>query len=199
MKKTITIFCVLFSLATMTAQTSIGDVLNNLQWNLRLGCCSTDDDNHEDFPECVYPEYQDYYTNGDVNINDNHLRLSNTILTVNGDFYAINPESQVTFSNNCTSELIITGNLIITSSAIDIEAEGLTVYGDIITDASLSILEYSKSLKVNEPYIIYNLLGKVVKKGLYESKKDLFSNELMFIRFPRLNYSSKMILKNEVN
>lgn len=196
MKKTITIFCLLFSLVTMTAQTSIGDVLNNLQWNLRLGCCSTDDDNHEDFPECVYPEYQEYYTNGDVNINDNHLRLSNTTLTVNGDFYAINPESQVTFSNNCTSELIITGNLIITSSAIDIEAEGLTVYGNIITDASLSVLEYSKNIKVNEPYIIYNSLGQMLKVGLYKSREDIYSNELMFIRFPRLNYSSKMIIKN---
>lgn len=198
MKKIITILLLAFSLNGLS-QTSIGDVLSDLQWDLRLGCCSTDDDNHSDFPECVFSEYQDYYTNGDVNINDNHLRLSNTTLTVNGDFYALDSESQVTFSDNCTSELIITGNLIITSGAVDTEAEGLVVYGDIITDASLSILEYSKNLKINEPYIIYNLLGKVIKKGFYQSKEDLFSEDVMFITFPRLKYSSKMIIKNENN
>jgi hypothetical protein len=193
MKKIITILLLAFSLSALS-QTSIGDVLNDLQWDLRLGCCSTDDDNHSDFPECIYSEYQNYYTNGDVNINDNHLRLSNTTLTVNGDFYALNTESQVTFSNNCTSELIIMGNLIITSGAVDTEAEGLIVYGDIITDASLSVLEHSKSLKTDEPYIIYDLLGKVVKKGLYRSKEDLFSKEPMIILFPKLNLSFKTVI-----
>lgn len=193
MKKIITILLLAFSLNGLS-QTSIGDVLSNLQWDLRLGCCSTDDDNHSDFPECFFSEYQDYYTNGDVNINDNHLRLSNTTLTVNGDFYALDSESQVTFSDNCTSELIITGNLIITSGAVDTEAEGLVVYGSIITDASLSVLEYSKSLKTEEPYILYDLLGKVVKKGLYRSKEDLFSKELMVISFPRLNLSFKTVI-----
>jgi hypothetical protein len=194
MKKTITILCLLLSVFTFS-QTAVDGILDNLQWDLRLGCCANDEDNHPDFPNCVIPEYQDYYTNTDVNINGNHLRISNATLTVNGDFYATDPESQVTFSDNCTSQLIITGNLIIISGAMDVESEGLVVYGDIITDASLSILEYSKSLKVNEPYIIYNSLGQMLKTGLYQSREDIFSDEIRFISFPRLNYSSKMIIR----
>jgi len=194
MKKIITILLLAFSLSAVS-QTSIGDVLNNLQWDLRLGCCSTDDDNHSDFPECIYPEYQGYYTNGDVNINGSHLRISNATLTVNGDFHATNPEAQVTFSNNCTSELIITGDLIITNGVIDVEEEGLIVMGKIIDETSLSVLEYVKGVKINEPYIIYNKLGQVIKRGLYQSREDIFSNELNFISFPKLNYSSKMIIK----
>ena len=193
MKKTITILMML--IVTMSfSQTNITSVLDDLQWDLRLGCCATDEDNHPDFPDCTYPDYQEYYTNGDVNINQNHLRISNASLVVKGNFFA--SPGKITFSENCESTLVVEGNLFYTNGSIDIENEGLTVVGNII-EMTLSLMEFSKTLNKGEIFIVYNSLGQMLKTGSYNDVSDLYSNELRFIRFPKLNYSSKMILKTK--
>jgi len=60
---------------------------------------------------------------------------------------------------------------------------------------SLSLFDYSKTLKKGEKYIIYNSLGQMIKIGSFKGMEDLYSNEIRLISFPRLNYSSKMIIK----
>ena len=191
MKKTITILCMLIGL-TAFSQTNISSILADLQWDLRLGCCADDPDNHEDFPDCIFPEYQNYKVTGDVNINENLLYVANSDLTVTGDFYAV--EGSVSFSPNCTSTITIEGNLIYTPGAIDIENQGLKVIGEMI-EQTLSLTEYARNIKLNEPYIIYNSLGQMLKTGLYQGKQDLYATEFRIIKFPALKYSSKMIIK----
>lgn len=65
----------------------------------------------------------------------------------------------------------------------------------LIQDCTLSITDFVQTINKGEPYIIYNSLGQMLRAGLYESEKDIYATELRVMRFPRLNYSSKMKLK----
>jgi len=196
MKKTTKIILIIgITLMTMCltqAQTSITNILDDLQWDLRLGCCQDDDDHHPDFPICAFGEYQEYIINGDANINENHLRIDNAYVTVTGDFYSV--EGNVTFSPNCTSTLTIEGDLIYVPGTIDIEHQGLKVIGKMI-EATLSLKQFARTLNKGEIFIIYNSLGQMLRTGTYKDVSDLYSNEIRYIKFPKLNYSSRMMIK----
>jgi len=191
MRKTITFLCLLIGL-TAFSQSSLND-LQNLDHDLRLGCCGTDTDNHPDFPNCIIPDYQEYYVNGDANINDNHLRISNAKLEVFGNFYAI--EGNVTFSDNCNSLLIVEGDLIYMESVIDIASDRLIVKGNIINATlSLPYFEFIKNPKIlGLPYEVIDITGRIVQTGnvTIATVKIRSTDQLYFLRVK--GYESKKI------
>ena len=64
-------------------------------------------------------------------------------------------------------------------------------------DPNLGLTKFAKTIEKGEIFIIYNSLGQMLRTGVYNDVSDLYSNEIRYIKFPKLNYSSKMILKTK--
>lgn len=66
----------------------------------------------------------------------------------------------------------------------------------VIQDCTLSLPleEYVKSLRLGEPYLIYNFSGQLLRKGNLQSHLDIYATKPQLIVFPRKHYRAKMKL-----
>ena len=115
-----------------------------------LGCCLEDD--IPELPEtntdlCVWTEY---YVTEDVYYNRDTFTLSNAILVFqNGANFYINETQIVT---TCNAQIVFEGG----GDYIQWEPDTLSVFDP----------KYSLQYPDNTPYIVYNNLGQIVKKGV---------------------------------
>lgn len=129
-----------------------------------------------------------------IMLNDGGHVFTTDDLTVSGDVFFLEDNGTIQSAGG----IIIGGDLNGVGNVIYCSFLSYGILGadiKVLQNCTLSIKEYVKGVKINEPYIIYNSLGQMLKMGLYKGKQDIYSTEFRIIKFPRLNYSAKMIIK----
>jgi len=73
-------------------------------------------------------------------------------------------------------------------------------YDDTITQVqdcflNIPLSKYIKNIPIGEEYFIYNELGQILEKRILKDYSELYSDKVYYLYFPKLNYSSRTILK----
>lgn len=187
MKKTITILCLLVSLAAFS-QSNVTSVLNeecNLSGgcHFQLGCCDTDGLNSEDHPECYYPEFQEYYVTEDVNYKLDSFTLRNAHLVFrNGASFITNG---ATISYTCDASITFEGGGGIFASADEMNQT-----------LSIDFFELTKKVPEGLPYEIIDMSGRIIKRGITNSNTKAIRSETQLLLLRVKGYAATKIPYN---
>lgn len=171
MKKLLLLFTII-CFAFTQAQSNITSVLQQSNSSaLLLGCCNTDGLNHIDYPECFYPEFQEYYVTEDVDYQRMSFTLRNAHIEFrNGASFITNG---VTIEYTCDASITFTGG-------------GSVFESREIMNASLGLpfFEMVNKNSYGLPYEVLNISGQIISKGVVDfNTKNLRSkDQIYFLR-----------------
>jgi hypothetical protein len=185
MKKLLLLFTII-SFAFTQAQSDITNVLQqNNSSALLLGCCNTDGLNHIDYPECFYPEFQEYYVTEDVDYQRLSFTLRNSHIEFrNGASFISNG---VTIEYTCDASITFTGGGGIFESREEMNRVLGLPYFEFVKDKNI----------IGLPYEVINITGQTISKGIVNgSTKNLRSTEQLYFLRVKGYQAKKMPFKN---
>lgn len=157
MKHLITMLCFLVGLAVYP-QSNITSILNeecnfSEGCEFTLGCCDTDGLNHPDYPECIYPEFHEYYVTEDVDFKKDSFVLRNAHIEFRNGASLITNGVELQYTCNANITFVGGGGIF---ESIDQMNQTL----------SIDFFELTKKVPEGVKYEITDLLGRIVNTGI---------------------------------